>query len=116
MKNMKSVLSTVVFLMSTNVFAVPNKPILSCSYRSNYIKASFTIKVDLNKLDPDQIEIQDDRYVVSWSQTECEDMTTIEFDKDEFRDLLEGKVNSVTAHLKQAEPDADLAADVLCTR
>lgn len=108
------------YLYSQEFFTPSQLPdhegILHCELHSQYLDLTKTFDFDLNNDDnllgngP-----EGDKWVISWSQSECEDNTSISFDLKEFKALLAGEEEKIWGSFKHEEPDLDITGTVECS-
>ncbi len=115
------ILSVVVFLaLSLNISAKEiNKEVskVNCILSSYYLKFEKNIEIYLK--DPDLLgngPTEDGKeWEIAWSLTECEDSTSIYFDRKEYKKFIAGSSKSIYGRLEHAEPDIEIKSTVSCS-
>jgi hypothetical protein len=110
---MKSFILLAICLIGLNAQA--ESQVLKCTIVSSYLNFTKTITIDLSN---DDILLNDNnngKHEIIWSQTECEDNSTLTFEINDYKDLMSGKVKKAYAQFEHAEPEITLNAEVTCT-
>ncbi|MBI2519738.1 MAG: hypothetical protein HYV97_04955 [Bdellovibrio sp.] len=89
---------------------------MKCTMESYYLNFTKDIVIDLKNPDflgngPTQNGVE---WEIAWSQTECEDSTSLFFDLKEYKKFLERKEKSIFGRLEHSEPAMTINAEVEC--
>ena len=114
------------FLYSQEMFTPSQLPdhegILHCELNSQYLDLTATFDFDLknNRLLTYNLGLlgnhpEEDKWIIDWSRTQCEDSTSISFDVEDFKALLAGSEETVWGELKHEESgDLEITGAVEC--
>jgi hypothetical protein len=118
---MKIILTSFVCILSFSLTAAtPNttegqsKNILKCVTSSSYNKTKISISIDLDGASIQEDHQKDKQWVISWSESECEDHTELVFLADEYKLLRAGKMIEAYAQVHHEEPDIQLKGTLTC--
>ena len=98
---------------------------MRCSGVSNYLPVSVRIVVDTEKgiAGPhgkiahfEFVENKGSDISLKFSESECEDQTTLRFDQVEWNAFVDGKAKRIDGTLIQSEPDLEMQLRVSCER
>ena len=114
------------FLYSQEFFTPSQVPdhegTLHCELNSQYLGFTTSFDFDLknNRLLTYNLGLlgnhpEEDKWIIDWSQSECEDSTSISFDVEDFKALLAGSEETVWGELKHEESgDLEITGSVEC--
>jgi len=100
-------------LTSAHVFASEMPKNLNCTLNAYYLNISNKMTIPLNGESVTHSE-KDGNRMISWSRTECEDITQVTFKSKDYQDLLSGRIQTAYADLYHAEPDAEIKGVLEC--
>ena len=105
---MKTIFSLIALLISTTALAAEKS--IVCNLDDSYIGLNYDKVLPFNE---ETIRKEKDgRISVSFSESECEDSTSVTFEKDEFAALEKGK--QAYGEIDHSSPDLHLTGTVRC--